>query len=92
MVLADGTQGWLNSDSQIKYPVRFKSGETRLLELVYGEAYFEVSPSTNHNGDSNKVQQINVVGTAFNVKAYQEEAIVTTTLVEGKVHVNYQEE
>ena len=50
LVLEDGTEVWLNSESQLKYPVSFTDGVTREVELVYGEAYFEVSPSTNHKG------------------------------------------
>lgn len=89
--LADGTEVWLNSESQIKYPVEFKEGKSREVELVYGEAYFDVSPSTNHNGSKFKVinqnQVIEVLGTEFNVKAYKEEENIYTTLVEGKVTV-----
>lgn len=87
--LADNTKVWLNSDSKLKYPVKFIKGETREVELVYGEAYFEVSPSSEHNGDLFKVstqgQEIEVLGTEFNVKAYQDEATIKTTLVEGKI-------
>jgi hypothetical protein len=50
--LSDGTKIFLNSDSKIKYPVTFNEGKTRKVELLYGEAYFEVSPSSKHNGDS----------------------------------------
>ena len=89
--LADGTKVWLNSDSKLKYPIVFIEGEPRKVELLYGEAYFDVSPSTKHNGDSFIVnlldQEIEVLGTAFNVKAYMEEEIAATTLVEGKVAV-----
>jgi transmembrane sensor len=90
--LSDGTKVFLNSDSQLKYPVTFNKGETREVELLYGEAYFEVSPSSKHNGDSFKVitknQEVNVLGTHFNVKAYKEDALISTTLLEGKVRVN----
>ncbi len=89
--LSDGTKVWLNADSKLKYPIAFKEGEPRKIELLYGEAYFDVSPSTDHNGDSFIVnlleQEIEVLGTEFNVKAYKEEKIATTTLVEGKVAV-----
>jgi len=89
--LQDGTQVWLNADSQIKYPVTFIDGETRQVELVYGEAYFDVSPSTAHKGShfmvKTLIQNIEVIGTEFNVKAYKDEAIIYTTLVEGKVSV-----
>ena len=90
--LADGTLVWLNSDSQLKYPVAFAEGTTRIVELIYGEAYFEVSPSTEHKGASFKVlnasQEIEVLGTEFNVKAYKDETNIYTTLVEGMVSVS----
>jgi ferric-dicitrate binding protein FerR (iron transport regulator) len=92
LVLADGTEVWLNSDSQLKYPVSFKEGETREVELVYGEAYFDVSPSTEHKGSKFKVinqfQEVEVVGTEFNIKAYKDESNIYTTLVEGKVIID----
>ena len=90
--LSDGTQIWLNSESKIKYPVNFIKGETRVVELIYGEAYFDVSPSTNHKGALFKVkssmQELEVLGTKFNIKSYRDETIVYTTLVEGKVAVD----
>ncbi len=90
--LSDSTKVWLNSDSQLKYPVTFKPNEARQVELVYGEAYFDVSPSTHHNGASFKVhhhkQDVEVLGTEFNIKAYEDEVEVLTTLVEGKVMVS----
>lgn len=90
--LADGTLVWLNSESQLKYPVDFVKGETRIVELVYGEAYFEVSPSTQHMGATFKVlnpsQDVEVLGTSFNIKAYKDEKNIYTTLVEGKVTIS----
>lgn len=90
--LSDGTQVWLNSESQLKYPVSFVDGETRKVELVYGEAYFDVSPSIEHKGSKFKVfnqsQEIEVLGTEFNIKAYKDETNVYTTLVEGKIVVD----
>jgi len=92
VVLSDGTKVWLNSETELKYPVSFIDGEIREVELIYGEAYFDVSPSTEHKGSKfkvlNKSQQIEVLGTQFNVKAYKEENTIYTTLVEGKVVVN----
>lgn len=91
VLLSDGTKVWLNSESQLKYPVSFKKGIDREVELVYGEAYFDVSSSENHNGSKfkvlNKSQVIEVLGTEFNVKAYLGESNIYTTLVEGKVKV-----
>ena len=94
LVLSDGTKVWLNSETQLKYPVAFTDGVTRQIELVYGEAYFEVSPSTKHKGAKFKVlnqsQEVEVLGTHFNIKAYKDETNVLTTLVEGKVAVSSQ--
>lgn len=90
--LADGTLVWLNSESQLKYPVAFAEGKTRIVELVYGEAYFEVSPSTEHQGATFRVlhpsQEIEVLGTEFNIKAYRNETNIYTTLVNGKVTIS----
>lgn len=87
--LADGTQVWLNSDSKLKFPVSFIDGEPRQVELVYGEAYFDVSPSNAHKGSHFNVltnnQNVEVLGTEFNIKAYQDSPGIYTTLVEGKV-------
>ncbi|TVZ27647.1 FecR family protein [Gillisia sp. Hel_I_86] len=93
VVLSDSTEVWLNSDSQIKYPMAFIGGKTRQVELIYGEAYFDVSPNTKHNGATFKVisknQEVEVLGTEFNVKAYSDENSIYTTLVEGKVAVDF---
>lgn len=90
--LADSTKVWLNSESQLKYPVAFVDGETRQVELMYGEAYFEVSPSTKHKGSRFKVktenQNVEVIGTEFNIKAYKDESTIYTTLVKGVVAVS----
>jgi ferric-dicitrate binding protein FerR (iron transport regulator) len=91
--LADGTQVWLNSESQLKYPVAFIEGKTREVELIYGEAYFEVTPSSQNNGAKfkviNKSQEIEVLGTAFNIKAYKDENTIYTTLAEGSVAITF---
>ncbi len=94
--LSDGTQVWLNAESQLKYPTSFIDGKLRQVELIYGEAYFDVSPSTKHKGSKfkiiNKAQEIEVYGTQFNIKAYKDESKIYTTLVKGKVLVknNYE--
>jgi hypothetical protein len=90
--LSDGSQVWLNSESKLKIPVNFVDGETREVVLIYGEAYFDVSPSENHKGSKfvvrNQSQQIEVLGTEFNVKAYKNEKQIYTTLIEGKVAID----
>lgn len=89
--LGDGTKVWLNSESKLKYPVSFIKGEERQVELLYGEAYLDVSSSTNHKGSRFKIitkgQEVEVLGTEFNIKAYRDEKHMYTTLVEGKVTV-----
>jgi hypothetical protein len=90
--LTDETEIWLNSESRLKYPTSFVDGEERIVELVYGEAYFIVSSSTENKGSSFKVktsiQEIEVLGTQFNVKAYNDEDYIYTTLIEGKVSID----
>ncbi|WP_268223773.1 FecR family protein [Sinomicrobium oceani] len=90
--LGDGTRVWLNSDSRIRYPESFADGQPRIVDLVYGEAFFEVSPAEAHGGSAFRVttrnQEIEVLGTQFNVSAYREDTAVTSTLIEGKVAIN----
>ena len=86
VVLPDGSNVWLNAASSLKYPIAF-NGNERLVELS-GEAYFEV---THNKKMPFKVktaqQQIQVLGTHFNIDAYQDEVATTTTLIEGSVKV-----
>lgn len=84
IVLSDGTGIWLNSESSLKYPVNF-TGKNREVFLS-GEAYFEVkSDSTRPFIVHTSLGKINVLGTEFNVRDYQDEQEVVTTLVKGKV-------
>ena len=96
IILSDGTEVWLNAESQLKYPVNFIEGKPRQVELVYGEAYFDVSPSTKHEGSKFKVfnqfQEVEVLGTEFNIKAYKDETNIYTTLVEGAVTIDFGDE
>ncbi len=89
--LSDGTEVWLNSETKLKYPVTFAEGLTRKVELIYGEVYFKVSPSTEHKGAGfhvlTKSQEIDVLGTEFNVRAYNNDQVMATTLVEGKIRI-----
>jgi len=87
LVLADGTRVWLNSQTTLRYPLRFE-GHERKVELV-GEAYFEVThnskmPFRVEAGE----QTITDLGTHFNIKAYDDDATIATTLLEGSVNVN----
>lgn len=86
LILADGTNVWLNAASSIKYPTAF-SGAERKVEIT-GEAYFEVA----HNAAKpfrvkSNDQVVEVLGTHFNVNAYADENETKTTLLEGSVKV-----
>ncbi|MVZ65443.1 DUF4974 domain-containing protein [Sphingobacterium sp. DK4209] len=98
LVLSDGTKVWLNSGSKLRYPLKFKS-EERHVELV-GEGYFEVqakkhltagaeTPVRTPFSIKTKNQVIEVLGTAFNVEAYEDDAHEKTSLLHGKVRVLY---
>ncbi|WP_407429745.1 FecR family protein [Arcticibacter sp.] len=93
VILPDGSAVWLNAGSSLRYPTSF-SKDGRHVTLT-GEAYFEVAKQidkttgrrepflvlTNH-------QKIEVLGTHFNVNAYDDEKVVRTTLLEGKVRLS----
>lgn len=86
LVLSDGTKVWLNAASSITYPVAF-SGKERRVQIT-GEAYFEVAhevqrPFTVSSGETS----IQVLGTHFNVNAYDDENTMNVTLLEGLVSV-----
>lgn len=88
LILSDGSTIWLNSETRLRFPSSF-SGEKRRVYLE-GEAYFEVS----HNSSrpfivSVKEMEVEVLGTKFNIKAYEEDAIIYTTLSEGSVKATY---
>lgn len=86
ITLSDGSKIWLNAASSIRFPVLF-IGKTRKVEIT-GEAYFEVAknkemPFLVKVGPS----EIEVLGTHFNVNAYNDESSIKTTLLEGSVKV-----
>ncbi|MFV0591290.1 MAG: FecR family protein [Draconibacterium sp.] len=86
VILSDSTKVWLNSDSRLRYPVQF-IGDERQVELT-GEAYFEVSKNADKPFRvSSAGQVIEVLGTQFNISSYNEDDLIYTTLVEGKVKV-----
>jgi ferric-dicitrate binding protein FerR (iron transport regulator) len=84
--LPDGTNVWMNAGSSLKYPTYFE-GNDRSVVLT-GEAYFEVVHNEKmpfkvfSNG-----QQVEVLGTHFNIRAYQNEPLLKTTLLEGKIKI-----
>lgn len=86
--LPDGTKVWLNAASSLKYPASFYSLKVRSVELV-GEAYFEVAKDKAHPFIvKSKGQEVEVLGTHFNVNAYPDEQVIKTTLLEGAVKLN----
>ena len=88
LLLPDGTRVWLNAASSIRFPTVF-TGNTRQVE-VNGEAYFEVAknPAMPFIVNVNNRATIEVLGTHFNVNAYENEGTINTTLLEGKVKIN----
>lgn len=86
IILDDGTVVWLNAASSLRYPLHF-TGSERRVELT-GEGYFEVAhlKAKPFIVVTNK-QEVEVLGTHFNINAYTEEADVKTTLLEGSVKV-----
>jgi transmembrane sensor len=84
--LPDGTHVWLNAETMLRFPVSF-GNNARLVELS-GEAYFEVTKNANAPFKvKTRTQEVEVLGTHFNVNAYTDEPISKTTLLEGKVKV-----
>jgi transmembrane sensor len=87
VTLSDGTRVWLNAASSVRFPVVF-TGRERKIEIT-GEAYLEVAKNA---AQPFKVKaaasEIEVLGTHFNVNAYDNENAVRTTLLEGKVKVS----
>jgi len=86
LTLSDGTKVWLNAGSSLRYPVAF-TGPDRKVEIT-GETYFEVAQDKLHpfvvtKGDN----EIKVLGTHFNVNAYDEEGPMKVTLLEGSVRI-----
>jgi len=86
--LPDGSRVWLNSESEVHFPVSFKGQKERKVKLI-GEGFFEVAsdrkkPFIVSAGDELDVM---VTGTVFNVSAYENEPDVSVALVEGGVKI-----
>lgn len=102
LMLPDGTKVWLNASSILKFPSTFAGLNIRKVELI-GEAYFEVAKSNKLKviGGKSVVasipfvvktdkQEVEVLGTHFNINSYADEGSVKTTLLEGSVRVSAQ--
>jgi transmembrane sensor len=87
LVLADGSKVWLNAASSITFPTVFVGTERKVT--ITGEVYFEVAHNTTkpfvvEQGEN----AVRVLGTHFNVNAYDNEKVVSVTLLEGSVNVS----
>jgi ferric-dicitrate binding protein FerR (iron transport regulator) len=89
LALPDGSRVWLNNASSLRYPVAF-TGATRDVELS-GEAYFEIAKDADHPfyvhtaGGPAGPASIEVLGTSFNIMAYNDESAERATLVDGSI-------
>lgn len=90
LTLPDGSKLWMNAESSVRFPVAF-NGKSREIEFE-GEGYFEVAPAYSQGHKIPFVVNVNgrkveVLGTHFNIMAYDNEAAMETTLLEGSVKV-----
>ncbi|TCC99359.1 DUF4974 domain-containing protein [Pedobacter hiemivivus] len=87
LVMSDGTEVWLNSETRLRYPAVLNETGDRMVYLESGEAYFKVTKNkhapflVNLNG-----MQVEVLGTSFNINTFNQK--ISTTLVEGSIKVN----
>lgn len=96
LILADGSSVWLNAASSIRFPTAFTARERRVE--ITGEAYFEVAPLwvkgqkipfiVNVKTTLGERYEVKVLGTHFNINAYDDEPTICTTLSEGKVKID----
>jgi transmembrane sensor len=96
LTLPDGTRVWLNAGTSLTYPTAFAANERKVA--LTGEAYFEAKHATTANlkrvpfvvqmsSPAGNLGDVTVLGTHFNVKAYEDEANAKVTLLEGSVKV-----
>jgi transmembrane sensor len=92
LVLPDGSNVWLNAASSIRYPIAFEPSERQVT--ITGEVYFEIAKEVNrpfkvrfHTARAGS-GEVEVLGTHFNINAYPDEPVVSTTLLEGKVKLS----
>lgn len=89
MTFSDGSRVWLNAGSSVRFPVAFIGNERKVS--MTGEAYFEIA----HNAQkpfkiSKGATEVTVLGTHFNVNAYDDDNDIRVTLLEGSVKVKHQ--
>jgi ferric-dicitrate binding protein FerR (iron transport regulator) len=89
--LPDGSKVWLNAASKLIYPVSFIGRGQREVTLS-GEAYFEIAKDKQHPFHVKSAgQEVEVLGTHFNINSYADEPNIKTTLLEGSVAVRHLE-
>ncbi len=86
VILQDGSKVWLHAASSLRYPTAFNSNERKVQ--LKGEGYFEIAhnPSSPFKVEVNKVE-VKVLGTQFNINAYNDENAIKTTLLKGSVRI-----
>ena len=90
LILDDGTRVWMNSESELRYPVSFHGSERRVY--LKGEAYFEVKHDEEHPFVVETFAcDVRVLGTKFNVLAEKEAGLFETALMQGCVEVRSQQ-
>lgn len=88
IVLSDGTKVWLNAATTLQYSVNLREQGKRIVRLVAGEAYFEVAKDKSHPFVVKTAkQEVEVLGTHFNINSYVDEGKMVTTLAEGSVKI-----
>lgn len=91
VVLSDGTKVWINSGSELTFPMNFDE-EERVVELK-GEAYFDVAKSKEWPFIVRTCRSsVKVLGTSFNVCSYEEDSLEQVTLEQGGVEVKHRDE
>lgn len=85
ITMPDGTSVWLNAMSSLKYPLVFDKKERKVF--LTGEGYFEVAKASRPFVVKTADQEVEVLGTHFNINAYDDENVTRTTLLEGAVNV-----
>lgn len=94
LILPDGSKAWLNASSSLHYPIHFENNERRVK--MTGEVYFEIAKLEKRlHGRTERIpfyvetadQEIQVLGTHFNVNSYPDEPGIVTTLLEGSVRI-----
>ena len=92
IILPDSSKVWLDVGSTLEYPSRFINNTRRVY--MCGEAYFEVAkdPEKKFILSTTHQSQIEVLGTCFNVEAYEQNTEVITTLIEGKVDFMFEKD